>query len=127
MRAWTSSVSLVACVLMVSVIAGCPAPPAAEDALSPDVGPRDAGPIDLDAPECGSDAECDDGLFCSGVEECTLGRCVSGPVACDDGIECTIDVCDEALRRCANEVPDVDGDGYGDAACLDAAGVALGN
>lgn len=47
-----------------------------------------------------SNAECDDGLFCNGVELCEAGRCVGGrPLDVDDGIACTDDRCDEASRR----------------------------
>jgi len=60
---------------------------------------------DEDADACANapdDAACDDGVYCDGVEVCdtTLG-CVSGdPVVCDDGFDCTIDVCDEAGQTC---------------------------
>nr|NIS29119.1 hypothetical protein [Actinomycetota bacterium] len=48
-------------------------------------------------PPCLSDAECDDGVFCNGLEFCNMGGCVSGaPVDCvppPDG--CTEGFCDE--------------------------------
>jgi hypothetical protein len=51
---------------------------------------------------CGSDAECDDGTVCTGVETCATGVCVSGtPLSCDDGSACTTDACD-ALAGCTN-------------------------
>jgi hypothetical protein len=60
---------------------------------------------------CETNADCDDGLSCSGEEACVDGVCVSGmPVSCDDSIACTIDSCDE-LTSCEN-VPD-------DTACAD--------
>ncbi len=60
---------------------------------------------------CTTDADCDDGLSCSGVETCVNGSCVAGdPISCDDGVECTVDTCDE-LTSCVN-TPD-------DSACSD--------
>lgn len=43
------------------------------------------------------DAFCDDGSYCSGVETCVVGvGCQKGtPVPTDDGIGCTVDVCDD--------------------------------
>ncbi|HRY94286.1 MAG TPA: thrombospondin type 3 repeat-containing protein [Myxococcota bacterium] len=55
---------------------------------------------------CLDDAACDDGLFCNGAEVCAGGVCQAGaPVACDDGVGCTADACDEATDACAS-VPD---------------------
>ena len=123
MRAWTTKTyAFLVCTVIASAIAGCPAPPAAQDAAAD--GGQDAG---RDAPECASNADCDDGLFCNGAETCTAGRCMAASVACDDGIACTRDACDESMRQCAHDVPDVDLDGYGDANCLDALGRPLGN
>ena len=54
-------------------------------------------------PACAVDADCDDGLFCDGVETCdpVQHRCLAGtPPACDDGVACTLDVCDESVRAC---------------------------
>jgi hypothetical protein len=68
----------------------------------------------VDVIECVSAAECDDGLFCNGVEICSAGICADGPpVSCDAG-----SVCSERFDFCA---VDSDGDGaadYGDN-CLD--------
>jgi hypothetical protein len=45
---------------------------------------------------CDSDELCDDTLVCNGAETCVGGECQPGtPVACDDGIDCTVDACDE--------------------------------
>lgn len=49
---------------------------------------------------CTTTAECSDGCFCNGVEICVEGICVGGATRCDDGLDCTIDVCDEAADRC---------------------------
>jgi hypothetical protein len=52
---------------------------------------------------CTSHAQCDDGLVCNGVEQCSNGGCVAGtPVTCDDGIGCTVDSCSETLGCVAN-------------------------
>jgi hypothetical protein len=47
---------------------------------------------------------CDNGLFCDGVESCDpLHGCVSGAAPnCNDGVACTIDVCDEAGGACVH-------------------------
>ncbi|MEM6954832.1 MAG: hypothetical protein AAF645_04060 [Myxococcota bacterium] len=61
---------------------------------------------------CERAEDCDDGLLCNGEERCQGGTCVRGEaVVCDDGVECTVDRCDEGLGRCA-AAPD-------DAACDD--------
>ena len=48
------------------------------------------------------DAPCADGLFCNGDEVCTPGvGCEAGTaVACEDGVGCTLDTCDEATDSC---------------------------
>ena len=50
-----------------------------------------------------SDANCDDGRFCSGVETCDpVLDCQSGSDPCDDGVGCTDDFCDEELGTCTS-------------------------
>ncbi|MGB0716199.1 MAG: S8 family serine peptidase [Phycisphaerae bacterium] len=46
---------------------------------------------------------CDDGLYCNGAETCDeVLDCQPGtPVVCDDGVECTVDECDEDADSCA--------------------------
>ncbi|UCE59670.1 MAG: S8 family serine peptidase [Phycisphaerales bacterium] len=57
-------------------------------------------------PECGVPADCDDGLYCNGVEDCVSGSCVDGTaVDCGDGVACTDDSCNEGTDSCDN-VPD---------------------
>ena len=86
---------------------------------------HDGGP---DAPACITSAQCDDGQFCNGVEQCVSGACAPGTaMRCDDGIACTIDACSDDLGRCRFRVPDADGDGSGDIACVDNMGHALGD
>ena len=51
-----------------------------------------------------SGSSCDDGLFCNGVEACVDGVCSPGtPVACDDGVTCTVDACDETANTCVSQ------------------------
>lgn len=48
---------------------------------------------------------CDDGVFCNGQEVCQLGTCVLGvSPSCDDGRQCTSDVCDASTDRCVNTI-----------------------
>jgi hypothetical protein len=93
----------------------------------PDASGTDAGPT-IDAPTgvCAADRDCDDGVFCNGAETCSAGHCVARMLACDDGIACTIDDCNEGTRSCTSTAPDVDDDGFGDRRCLDAIGVPIG-
>ncbi|HEY3499901.1 MAG TPA: putative metal-binding motif-containing protein, partial [Polyangiaceae bacterium] len=60
-----------------------------------------------------SDAVCDDGVYCNGVEECTrLFGCRAGEVvSCTDLITCSIDTCIEETQSCTHEFRDADGDG----------------
>lgn len=45
------------------------------------------------------DSKCDDGLFCNGTETCSsVDGCENGaPPLLDDGVDCTVDSCDETL------------------------------
>lgn len=53
---------------------------------------------------CTSSVECDDGLFCNGVETCFATVCVPGtPVNCDDSDFCTVDTCNEVTDTCDND------------------------
>ncbi|MFK7991216.1 MAG: MopE-related protein [Sandaracinaceae bacterium] len=97
--------------------------PESRDGATPprDAGPdanRDGGPFDagVDAAVCGGD--CDDGLFCNGVERCdpAIASCVPGdPPDCDDDEECTRDSCDPGGNACVHirEERDEDRDGVG--------------
>ena len=61
-----------------------------------------------DCVECAADADCDDGVFCNGAERCVDYGCAPGsPPACDDGVDCTADACDEILDRCVSSADDV--------------------
>ncbi|NOT02246.1 MAG: right-handed parallel beta-helix repeat-containing protein [Phycisphaerales bacterium] len=84
-------------------------------------------------PECQTDNDCNDGLFCNGLEECDSGQCVNGAVPClgkicveatdscagcltnancNDGNSCTSDVCSGGA--CSNP-PRATGTACGDA------------
>lgn len=55
------------------------------------------------AQSCSVDADCDDGLYCNGVESCSPeGVCVSGEaVQCSDGLFCNgEEICNEATDSC---------------------------
>jgi hypothetical protein len=68
---------------------------------------------------CYSDADCNDGLFCTGVEFCNLAdnTCrVGSPPNCSDGNPCTTDSCDAGSQVCVHiPAADADGDGVCDA------------
>src|SRR5262249_1184775 len=49
------------------------------------------------------DGKCDDGILCNGVERCdTTFGCAAGPPACDLGLACSVDTCDEASQKCTH-------------------------
>ena len=65
------------------------------------------------------DTQCQDGVYCDGVELCVPGHgCEPGAVvSCDNGNACHIATCVEATKSCAYAERDVDGDGDPDAHC----------
>lgn len=85
--------------------AGCN-DPAGDDADVPDAADArdDAAPVDVDETighECETAYDCSDGEYCNGVERCELGWCLEPvAVACDDGLDCTFDECNEDLKTC---------------------------
>ncbi len=94
---------------MLVVLVGCDAgtAPGGVDASALDAGRT-----------CAADSECDDGLYCTGVERCAPGAttadargCLAGVAPCAAGARCdeTADACDTC--------PDADGDGSRDATC----------
>jgi endonuclease/exonuclease/phosphatase family metal-dependent hydrolase len=51
--------------------------------------------------QCSVPADCDDGLWCNGPEDCVSGSCVAGtPPDCSDGVGCTDDSCNEGTDSC---------------------------
>jgi subtilisin family serine protease len=62
-------------------------------------------------PECTVPADCDDGLWCNGAEDCVDGSCVFGAaVDCNDGVGCTDDTCNEGTDSCDNVANDANCD-----------------
>ena len=54
---------------------------------------------------CGENADCDDSIFCNGVETCVDNFCVAGTEpSCDDTVPCTADFCNTTTDAC-NNVP----------------------
>jgi hypothetical protein len=53
---------------------------------------------------CITSADCSNGVFCDGEEECLAGDCFAGTVPdCADGDVCTEDRCDAAEDHCVHE------------------------
>jgi hypothetical protein len=78
--------------------------------------------IVIQSTSCSSDAECDDLLFCNGLETCDtqLGCQPGTPVDCDNGVFCDgTEVCDNALGCQAGTPPDCSAlsDSCNDATC----------
>jgi endonuclease/exonuclease/phosphatase family metal-dependent hydrolase len=62
-------------------------------------------------PPCGSDPECDDGVFCNGAETCVANACQPGtPIDCNDNVACTNDSCNEGTDSCDNVTDDTNCD-----------------
>ena len=75
---------------------------------APDVGPVVCAEGSTLGMACASDVQCTDNCYCNGAERCgEEGVCVAGTaIACDDGIECTVDMCDEETSRCVQMADD---------------------
>jgi len=91
-----------------------------QDSGTPDA-QRDATPSD-GTQTCLTDNDCDDGLFCNGVERCAptlTGANGRGCVAANPARACAAgQTCDESGRRCtAGCNADADGDGHIEVAC----------
>jgi hypothetical protein len=73
-----------------------------------DIPVPDASDVVTDRPDvpdvvCRTNRDCDDGVFCNGTEQCVASACQPGiPVACDDGVACTRDSCDEGTGTCVS-------------------------
>lgn len=84
-------------------------------------GGRDAGPaVDAgslpgaDGGFCRNANDCDDGVFCNGLETCISARCSSSiRPFCDDENPCSVDMCNESARTCTYTAAFVDSDGDG--------------
>jgi hypothetical protein len=69
--------------------------------------PPDDGFTDTIGMPCARDEDCQNGLFCDGEEECPYGFCTHGSLPdCSDGVNCTIDTCNEETDGCDHEVDD---------------------
>jgi hypothetical protein len=91
------------------------APDGAESGISGELPIEEVDPCDLD--QCSTRTSCqfgtqpngtacDDQAFCNGHETCLNGTCTAGSAtSCSDGIACTVDSCDENLRRCNHAGP----------------------
>jgi hypothetical protein len=82
-----------------------------EEEVDPSVVP----PVD-----CEQDLDCDDGLFCNGVERCVDALCEDGePVDCGEGDDCHMVYCDDTRAECVEMLvaEDDDGDGFYAAPC----------
>ncbi|GJM24396.1 MAG: hypothetical protein DHS20C16_08110 [Phycisphaerae bacterium] len=60
--------------------------------------------------ECVFDADCDDGMYCTGVETCNVDTCVPGTDPCLTG-----QTCDEGTDSCPPTGADCNNNGIGDA------------
>src|SRR5262249_16381717 len=61
---------------------------------------------------CQSNAACDDGNFCNGVETCSpaTGFCQPGtPPSCADANPCTVDTCSTAANGCVHDAAAANG------------------
>ncbi len=92
-----------------------------------EVAPMDAGRdarVGGDASEvdagrlCERGMDCDDGVFCNGVEECVDARCQAGTPACDAGEECLEDMDMCRAIDCSPEMADRDDDHHRSLACM---------
>ena len=70
-------------------------------------------PVGDGAARCGEPADCDDGLFCNGVESCAPEDPAADARGCVAAEAPCAGACDEEADRCARgcETPDADGDG----------------
>lgn len=53
---------------------------------------------------CQSDAECSGSTTCK-IAKCQLGTCGLANKDCDDGIACTVDLCDDKTGECSSALP----------------------
>lgn len=84
-----------------------PDPFAAADGAVPDGPVADAG-TDAQALECTAAGECDDSLFCNGLESCGgNGQCQAGtPPDIDVQVACTVAACSESTNQVTHQPDD---------------------
>jgi len=77
----------------------------------------DASPGGADgAVGCTSDDQCDDNVFCNGVERCDPTDALASPLGCVAGTPC-LSLCDERMELCTDDCEDADGDGFMAVSC----------
>ncbi|MCB9611400.1 MAG: hypothetical protein H6721_09040 [Sandaracinus sp.] len=88
-------------------------------ACGDDDGPRVDGGPSSDGGLCSTDDECDDGLYCNGIERCAPGAGADARGCLVEASPCAAGACDEVADRCTDgcAVPDADGDGAAAIAC----------
>ena len=78
--------------------------------------------LNLNMRQCNSDTDCDDSIFCNGLEVCVEGFCekLANSIPCpDQGIECESNVCDETTKSCKlSPMPDGSFCGIPENACI---------
>ncbi|MCC7538747.1 MAG: hypothetical protein IT379_21155 [Deltaproteobacteria bacterium] len=102
------------------------------DGSAADAGDEDAGGAQGDgARPMPPDRDFDAGDDGDGARPMPPDRDFDGGLACaddcDDGIVCSLDSCDPTTGECIHLAPDRDGDGVGDAACLNRERIPLGD
>jgi len=88
--------------------------------LRDDLSEMTTSPCSFYIGNCTENPDCDDGLWCNGVETCVGGICQAGTAQCpDDGLFCTgVESCDEDLDQCVSSGdPCVDGSACTDDIC----------
>lgn len=101
-RHWTK-VQTAAGLAFLAALWGCEAPAVPDAAIPEDAStsPPDAGELTL----CESDRDCDDHLYCTGLERCAPGAAEADATGCIAGTPPCMapEVCDEALSACVTD------------------------
>ncbi len=86
----------------------CNATQGCKDAADPCTAPSKCDEPNDRCVACLTNAQCDNGQHCDGLETCnpTTGTCQAGtPPNCSDGVQCTVDTCNETTNSC-DHTPD---------------------
>jgi len=114
MNEHASRLVVLAC-LSLGVAIACGGEGSEDGGTSMDAAALDAAAVDSGF-VCAADFECDDGMYCTGIERCVDTACQPGDPPCDASTH----RCDEAGEGCTPidcSEPDVDGDGHDSIAC----------